>query len=93
MTDYWFKPKTMGYGATPTNWRGWALILGFGAAEMLLTFFMIGWPVWKGEVPSVAQFILFLVFVTFLTIGFLWLCIVKTDGPWGWRRPNGGTKN
>ena len=21
---YWFKPKPIGYGATPTTWEGWA---------------------------------------------------------------------
>ncbi|NMD07712.1 MAG: hypothetical protein GYA66_07020 [Phyllobacteriaceae bacterium] len=93
MADYWFKPKTVGYGAAPTDWRGWALILGFGAAEVLLTFFMIGWPALKGEVPTVTQFILFLVLVILLTIGFLWLCISKTDGPWGWRKPGSDAKD
>ena len=28
MMTYWFKPKRYGYGATPTTWQGWALILG-----------------------------------------------------------------
>lgn len=26
---YWFKPKTYGYGATPTSWEGWAVIAVF----------------------------------------------------------------
>jgi hypothetical protein len=28
MSDYWFKPKTRGYGATPANWKGWAATIG-----------------------------------------------------------------
>ena len=27
MTQYWFKPKRYGYGATPVTWEGWAVIL------------------------------------------------------------------
>ena len=25
MTEYWFRPKRYGYGATPVTWQGWAL--------------------------------------------------------------------
>jgi 4-hydroxybenzoate polyprenyltransferase len=28
MSEYWFKPKRYGYGATPTTWQGWAVTLG-----------------------------------------------------------------
>ncbi|HEU4381635.1 MAG TPA: hypothetical protein VFR73_23945, partial [Hyphomicrobiaceae bacterium] len=28
MSDYWFKPKSHGYGATPANWKGWAATIG-----------------------------------------------------------------
>ena len=23
MTEYWFRPKRDGYGATPVTWQGW----------------------------------------------------------------------
>jgi hypothetical protein len=26
---YWFRPKALGYGATPISWQGWALTTGF----------------------------------------------------------------
>jgi len=26
MSQYWFKPKTYGYGATPSGWKGWAAV-------------------------------------------------------------------
>jgi len=26
---YWFKPKKYGYGATPTTWEGWLVIVFF----------------------------------------------------------------
>ena len=25
---YWFEPKMIGYGATPTSWEGWAVTAG-----------------------------------------------------------------
>ena len=25
---YWFRPKSVGYGATPVTWEGWLLTLG-----------------------------------------------------------------
>jgi hypothetical protein len=30
---YWFKPKMIGYGATPTSWEGW--VVTAGAALMI----------------------------------------------------------
>ena len=29
MTEYWFKPKRYGYGATPTSWKGWAAAFAY----------------------------------------------------------------
>ncbi len=26
---YWFRPKTYGYGATPSSWEGWLVTLFF----------------------------------------------------------------
>jgi hypothetical protein len=37
MTTYWFRPKRYGYGATPTTWQGWALILGTVAAMIAVS--------------------------------------------------------
>ena len=28
---YWFKPKVFGYGASPTTWEGWALVVAYCA--------------------------------------------------------------
>jgi len=28
MSEYWFKPKSHGYGASPANWKGWAATVG-----------------------------------------------------------------
>ena len=37
MSQYWFKPKTYGYGATPANWKGWAAVAGYVAVVTALT--------------------------------------------------------
>ena len=29
--QFWFKPKTSGYGATPTTWEGWTVMAIYGA--------------------------------------------------------------
>ena len=29
MSDYWFRPKRYGHGASPANWKGWAAIAGY----------------------------------------------------------------
>jgi len=39
--EAWFRPKRFGYGATPSNWKGWAFLAGmvivlFGAAFLTL---------------------------------------------------------
>jgi hypothetical protein len=51
MTEYWFRPKQYGYGATPTTWQGWALTLGTVAVMVAVSVFLrrseghdLGWP-------------------------------------------------
>lgn len=39
MTTYWFQPKRIGYGATPSTWQGWAftgaVVVAFSACVEL----------------------------------------------------------
>lgn len=37
MTQYWFKPKQYGWGATPVTWQGWALTFGIVAAMVAVS--------------------------------------------------------
>jgi hypothetical protein len=37
MSQYWFKPKRYGYGATPITWQGWAVTLGIVAAMVAVS--------------------------------------------------------
>jgi hypothetical protein len=76
VTDKWFKPRRFGYGATPTNWKGWAFV----GAYVLLVFVVVGLlvaetaPAWLG-----------LVIVAALTAVLVVITKAKTDGEWRWR--------
>ena len=85
MSDFWFRPKTHGYGAYPTGWQGWALILGVFLGNIALMAVLFGPPLLAGEVPGLARFGLFALADTALVIGFLILVRNKTDGAWRWR--------
>ena len=79
MTEYWFKPKRYGYGATPTTWQGWAVTLGTVAAMVVVSVFL------RLNEPhdwSVAAMLGF----DALALAFLFIvCRRKTDGEWRWR--------
>jgi hypothetical protein len=81
MTQYWFRPKQYGYGATPITWEGWVLVLGFAALMAVSVVVMnrfagvanpAGWLIWAVVVAG----------------GVLWLVQFsrrRTDGEWRWR--------
>ncbi len=85
MTEYWFKPKTYGYGATPSNWKGWTATLGFIAVSLLITLPFIVLPVLSGHQPSAAGLVSYFVLLGLGVLGFVRLCRAKTDGIWRWR--------
>jgi hypothetical protein len=85
MSDAWFRPKIYGYGATPTNWKGWAATLvfvGLVIGASLLTFG--SQPLQASAVP-VWKIAVWAAFVASATLGFVALCRAKTDGQWAWR--------
>lgn len=79
MTEYWFKPKRYGYGATPTTWQGWAVTLGTVAAMVAVSLFLrLNEPHdWSAAVmlgfDALALALLFVVSRR------------RTDGEWRWR--------
>ena len=80
MNEYWFRPKTYGYGATPTTWQGWAVTIGsvivIAAAALLILSY-------RGQSP--AAWIIFFAFEA-LVLAALWIvCRRKTEGEWRWR--------
>jgi len=80
MNEYWFRPKTYGYGAMPTTWEGWAVtaaaVIVIAAAALLI-------PNYGGRSPSA--------WITFfgveaVVLAALWIISRrKTDGEWRWR--------
>ena len=85
MTDYWFKPKAYGYGATPINWKGWMATFGFMALVLVMTLALMVWPSIDGPGPQTWQIVTWLILDVALLIAFIWVTRVKTDGEWKWR--------
>ena len=78
MSRMWFKPKRYGYGAGfPMAWEGWALLLGYAVAMLIVASFV---STLSGQRTLVG-------FGIGAAITIL-LCIVireKTEGGWRWR--------
>jgi hypothetical protein len=85
MSQYWFKPKTYGYGATPTNWKGWAAIAGYIAVVLALTLPLTAWPADMPSGPRAWQVVTWAAMVGLLTLGFIRFARSRTDGQWAWR--------
>jgi hypothetical protein len=84
MTEYWFKPKRFGYGATPVTWQGWASSLAVVFVMLGVMRFMII-PMAGGVGHSDWEVILGLAVVVALIVGFCWFAKAKTEGEWRWR--------
>jgi hypothetical protein len=69
---YWFRPKRVGFGATPATWQGWVSLLCF--------IMIVGVVARAGLAPVVKLGILLP-----LAAGFTLLSWRKTDGGWKWR--------
>ena len=79
----WFKPKTHGYGATPTNWKGWAAIAGYVLVVVVLSVAMLE----RGQIGQM-QIATWMALVLVITGAFVALAKVKTEGAWRWRWGN-----
>lgn len=69
---YWFKPKLLGFGATPVTWAGWIATLVFAGLLVADTRWVK--PDWLRIVLAVV-----------LLASFVVLAWIKTDGGWQWR--------
>jgi hypothetical protein len=79
MTQYWFRPKRYGYGATPVTWQGWAVTLGTPLA-------MIAVSLTLGLRERNDWALAALVAFDALAFGALFaIACRKTDGEWRWR--------
>jgi hypothetical protein len=88
MSQYWFKPKTYGYGATPADWRGWAAVAAYIAIVAALSLPLMAWPADMPTSPRIWQLITWAILVVVLTLGFIRFARAKTDGQWNWRWGN-----
>jgi uncharacterized membrane protein YbhN (UPF0104 family) len=84
MTEYWFKPKRYGYGATPVTWQGWASSLAAAVALLIVFRFFLfpipgaaAHPLWEVGLGVVVAAAVVAVFNSFAKS--------KTDGEWHWR--------
>ena len=82
-SEFWFKPKTFGYGATPTTWEGWAVV---GVYSLLIMGCVIAMYLRKGSLPT---FVSSMATIFVATVVMIAISVQKTDGAWGW---NAGAK-
>jgi len=79
MTRYWFKPKRLGYGATPATWEGWALTV---LALLLAAGVVLVGP----GIRDNLQRSLFVVLGLALVLApYVVIARRKTEGGWRWR--------
>jgi hypothetical protein len=85
MADYWFRPHTYGYGATPANGKGWAAVAGFIAVSAALTGSVLALPADLPGGPGAWQIVTLIVMQAALAAWFIRLGRRRTDGQWAWR--------
>jgi hypothetical protein len=75
--EFWFKPKTFGYGATPTTWEGWTVMAVYGAVIIgcivVIYRYKHSFAVHAGSLAVIVAATIVLVVVS----------VQKTDGAWG----------
>jgi hypothetical protein len=81
--EFWFKPKTFGYGATPTTWEGWVVMAVYG----LVVLGCVAAMYLRKE--SFSIFVSSMGTIVVATIVMIVVSVQKTDGTWGW---NAGAK-
>ena len=81
MTQYWFRPKRYGYGATPTTWEGWAVTI---AVAVILAGSIVAMNLLVDRSNFVAWMIWAAIVAT-MTYWFVQLSRRRTDGEWRWR--------
>ncbi len=74
--EKWFRPKRYGFGATPSNWKGWLFLAVMVLLLQAMRYFLLQPPhQWAAFGIGLA----------------LWLAVVigvsmwKSDGEWRWR--------
>jgi hypothetical protein len=79
MAKYWFRQKSLGIGATPNTWQGWALTL----VGVVLIF---GVVMEAKQIPDRATSLLVaLSGVAIISVAMSYIAWLKTEGGWRWR--------
>jgi len=84
MTEYWFKPKNYGYGATPITWQGWVVTLAV-AVVVAGSAFAMNLLV---DISNTVAWLLWAAIVAAATWWFVQFCRRRTNGEWRWRWGN-----
>jgi hypothetical protein len=81
MTQYWFRPKRYGYGATPTTWEGWVVTFAFAAvlAVSIVAVELLAGP------TNFSGWLIWVLLVATATWWFVAFSRRRTDGEWRWR--------
>lgn len=79
MTQYWFRPKRYGYGATPITWEGWAVTFGIVLVMVAVSLVL------RFESKSFWTLVAVIVFNVAALAALFVISRRKTDGQWGWR--------
>jgi hypothetical protein len=81
MTQYWFRPKRYGYGATPVTWEGW---LATVAAAGVVAGSIVAMNVWVDR-SNLGAWVIWAGVLAVLILYFVQFCRRRTDGEWQWR--------
>jgi len=74
---YWFKPKKYGYGAYPSSWEGWVVVLLFIVLLVSIARFQ--------EKNNFENYVSFISEVVILGIILVFISAKKTKEEWKWR--------
>jgi hypothetical protein len=75
-SDAWFKPKPVGYGNVPSNWKGWAVTIAFA----LFVVGIVGLA--QADALPHTWVVVIALAVTAIYLPFI---RAKTSGEWRWR--------
>jgi len=78
MARYWFRHRKFGYGAAPSSWQGWAVMV---LSSLAVFGVILSGPMIKDNVLRAAWIGLGLLVTVLVTVG---ITHRKTEGGWRW---------
>jgi hypothetical protein len=83
MSQFWFKPKKYGYGVYPATWQGWVAL--FCLCLLILVVMYVDLPIGEGIIPTLKEWLRYLLDLFILTALFLLIFKDKVEGGLKWR--------